>query len=60
MDGFEVIAIVVGFASITSWFGIRNASGAAHLRQLPFEVIAMAVSWIAALVISYLMLGGLR
>jgi hypothetical protein len=46
----------IGLASITTWLGVRNAREECDIKMMPFELIALAVSWIAVLLIGVYML----
>jgi hypothetical protein len=55
MDGFEVILGAIGLASVTTWLVIRNAKEH-YLSEMSTEILCLAISWFAALIISYEML----
>jgi hypothetical protein len=58
MDSFQFMAFVIGLASVTTWVALRNSKafnsheGYSNIRDMPFEVLMVAVSWIAAILIA--------
>jgi hypothetical protein len=57
MDGFQLVALMAGFASVTTWLVVRNAKSE-YLEEMNAEVVCLAISWIAALLVAYLMFRG--
>jgi hypothetical protein len=56
MDGYQLLSVVILLASITTWLSLRNLLDNdryhAGLTEYSFELIAMAVSWAAALLVA--------
>ena len=51
MDNFELMLGVFAAASVTTWLSVRNAASSGRLSEMKFELIAMAVSWLAVLLV---------
>jgi hypothetical protein len=55
VDGFELVALVITLATVTSWVGMRGAidKDGYHtiLKEMPLAVICVTISWIAALLV---------
>ena len=55
MDGYQLLATVIGFAFVTSWVGMTLARNE-YIEAAKLEVICIAIGWIAALLIAVWML----
>jgi len=51
MDGFELLLGVFAAASVTTWLSVSNAQTTDRLLAMKFELVAMAVSWVAVLLV---------
>jgi hypothetical protein len=52
MDNFQLVAVIFGFASVTTWFALHNAKETGKLKELRFEALMVAIAWIAAALIT--------
>jgi hypothetical protein len=58
MDAFDVVLGVTGFAALVTCVGLFTARNVEGYYVNRFEIMAIAVAWIAAAVISHKMMVG--
>lgn len=57
MDSFELEGLIILLASITTWVSLWTARASDNLGDVPFEIICTAIAWIAAAILTLVLIG---